>query len=145
MPSRWGAPSRVGRMIVASANPHRPPGRESAPLDDKRMPTRADFQSMRDANLAAPSDPGHFEEFAARTAAMVHEVPAWTEEQVRSLHTPTMLVFGDRDFSPLADVVELFELLANAQLAVLPGTTHIGVTQRTPELLSVITPFLDAD
>jgi len=56
---------------------------------------------------------------------------------------PTLLVFGDRDFSPLPDVVELFEILPNAQLAVLPATTHVGVTRR-PEVLALITPFLDA-
>ena len=38
-----GSPTRVGRLIVASADAHRPPGRESAPLDDDRMPTAADF------------------------------------------------------------------------------------------------------
>src|SRR5215831_6209143 len=113
-----GAPTRVGKLIVASADAHRPPGRESAPLDDDRMPTPADFQ------------------------AMVHEFPGWTDE-LRSLPVPTMLNFGDRDFSPLPDVVEMFELLPNAQLAVLPGTTHVGVTRRPGEVFALITPFLD--
>ena len=44
-----------------------------------------------------------------------------------------MLIFGDRDFSPLQDVVELFELLPNARLAMLPATTHVGVTRRHGE------------
>jgi len=57
---------------------------------------------------------------------------------------PTLLVFGDRDFSPLPDVVELFEILPNAQLAVLPATTHVGVMRRPAEVLALITPFLDA-
>jgi pimeloyl-ACP methyl ester carboxylesterase len=73
---------------------------------------------------------------------MVHEFPGWTDE-LRSLQMPTLLMFGDRDFSPLSDVVELLELLPNAQLAVLPGTTHVGVTRRPREVLSLITPFLD--
>src|SRR6516225_5569828 len=34
-----GAPARVGKLIVASADAHRPPGRESAPIDDDRLPT----------------------------------------------------------------------------------------------------------
>jgi pimeloyl-ACP methyl ester carboxylesterase len=55
-----------------------------------------------------------------------------------------MLIFGDRDFSPLADVLEMFELLPDAQLAVLPGTTHMGVSQRPAEVFALITPFLDA-
>jgi len=38
----------------------------------------------------------------------------------------------------------MFELLPNAQLAVLPGTTHVGVTRRPGEVLALIMPFLDA-
>jgi pimeloyl-ACP methyl ester carboxylesterase len=138
-----GAPTRVGKLIVASADAHRPPGRESAPLGEDRLPTPADFQAWRDAYEAVAPDPAHFDQFAARTSAMVHEFPAWTDE-LRSLQAPTLLVFGDRDFSPLADVLELFELLPDAQLAVLPGTTHVGLTRRPAELLALLTPFLDA-
>ncbi len=138
-----GAPSRVGKLIVASADAHRPPGRERAPLGDDRLPTPADFQAMRDAYDAVAPDPGHFDEFAARTSAMVHGFAGWTDE-LRALQPPTLLIFGDRDFSPLPDVVEMFELLPNAQLAVLPGTTHVGVSRRTTEMISLITTFLDA-
>ena len=138
-----GAPTRVGKLIVASADAHRPPGRESAPLDDDRMPTPADFQTWRDAYAAVAPDPSHFDEFAARTSTMVHEFPGWTDE-LRSLQVPTLLIFGDRDFSPLPDVVEMFDILPNAQLAVLPGTTHVGVTRRPGELAALITAFLDA-
>ena len=137
------APTRVGKLIVASADAHRPPGRESVPLADDRMPTSADFQAMRDAYDGVAPDPAHFDEFAVKASAMVHEFSGWTDE-LRSLQAPTMLIFGDRDFSPLADVVEMFELLPNAQLAVLPGTTHIGVTRRPRELLALIEPFLYA-
>jgi pimeloyl-ACP methyl ester carboxylesterase len=137
------SPDRVRKLIVASADAHRPPGRESAPLDDDRMPTPADFQAMRDSYDAVAPDPAHFDEFAARTSTMVHEFAGWTDE-LRSLQAPTMLIFGDRDFSPLADVLEMFELLPDAQLAVLPGTTHMGVSQRPAEVFALITPFLDA-
>ena len=138
------APTRVGKLIVASADGHRPPGRESAPLDEDRLPTQADFQEMHDAYKAVAPDPEHFDEFAAKVPAMVHEFAGWTDE-LRSLRAPTLLIFGDRDFSPLPDVLELLELLPNAQLAVLPGTTHVGVTRRPSEVLALITPFLDAD
>jgi len=106
------------------------------------MPTPTDFQEMRDAYDAVAPDPAHFDEFAAKTEALVHAFPGWTDE-LRSLRVPTLLIFGDRDFSPLPDVVEMFGLLPNAQLAVLPGTTHIGVTRRPGEVLALITPFLD--
>ena len=70
--------------------------------------------------------------------------PGWWTDELRSLQVPTLLIFGGRDFSPLPDVVEMFELLPDAQLAVLPGTTHVGVTRRPGEVLALITPFLDA-
>ena len=136
-------PSRVAKIIVASSDPHRPPGRVSPPLSEDRMPTPADFQAIRDAYEAVAPNPAHFEEFALRTSTMVvNEFAGWTDE-LRSLSTPTLLVFGDRDFTPLHHVVEMFELLPDAQLAVLPGTTHMGVTRRTEELLALITRFLD--
>ena len=138
------APTRVRRLIVASADPHRPPGREGAPVADELLPTQADFEAMRDAYLAVAPDPGHFEKFAGRVSAMVHEVPGWTADEVRSLRAPTLLVFGDRDFNPVTDAAELYGLLPDARLAVLPGTTHMDVTRRPDELLALITPFLDA-
>ncbi len=138
------APELVGKMIVASANPHRPPGRESVPVDPALLPTQADFAAMREANLAVAPDPGHFEKFAGRTTAMVHEVPGRTAEELRSVRTPTLLVFGDRDFTPLSDAVELYELLPDARLAVLPGTTHMDVIRRPDELHPILTRFLDA-
>jgi pimeloyl-ACP methyl ester carboxylesterase len=137
------APDRVGRLIAASADPHRPPGRESAPISEDRLPTMAEFQEWGDAYAGVAPDPAGFEELAKRTTAAVHEVPPRTADELRSLRAPTLLIFGDRDFSPLADVVELFGLLPDAQLAVLPGTTHVGVTRRPNELLALITPFLD--
>jgi pimeloyl-ACP methyl ester carboxylesterase len=137
------APNRVGKLIVASADAHRPPGRESVPIDDDRLPTPADFQAMRAAYEAVAPDPAHFDEFAASTSAMVHEFPGWTEE-LRSLRVPTLLIFGDRDFWPLRDVAELIELLPDAQLAVLPGTTHFDVTRRPDEVFALISSFLPA-
>jgi len=79
----------------------------------------------------------------ARTHGQQRHARRFTDE-LRSLRVPTLLIFGDRDFSPLPDVVEMFEFLPNAQLAVLPGTTHVGVTRRPGEVLALITPFLDA-
>lgn len=138
-----GQPALVGKLIVASADPHRPPGREGAPLGEDRLPTPADFQAWRDAYEAVAPDPAHFDEFAARMSAMVHEFRGWTDE-LRSLQVPTLLIFGDRDFTPLPEVVEMFELLPAAQLAVLPGTTHVGVTRRPGEVLALTVPFLGA-
>lgn len=73
----------------------------------------------------------------------------------RAIKAPVLLIIGDSDIVRPEHVVELFRLLgggvagdlhplAASQLAVLPGTTHIGLVDRGEWLLSMITPFLDA-
>jgi pimeloyl-ACP methyl ester carboxylesterase len=53
-----------------------------------------------------------------------------------------LLVFGDTDFTPLRNAVEMLDLIPNAQLAVLPGTTHMGVSRSGERLRALIEPFL---
>src|SRR3954469_9734761 len=136
------AADRGGKLILASADVYRPPAHDTAPIDDDRLPTPADFQEMRDAYEAVAPDPEHFDAFGERLTAIVHGFAGWTDE-LRTLRAPTLLMFGDRDFVPLPDVVATAEVLPNAQLAVLPGTTHVGMARRPNELLALMTPFLD--
>ena len=68
---------------------------------------------------------------------------------------PTPLIIGDSDVVRPEHAVELFRLrgggvpgdlasLPNARLAVLPGTTHVGVMESSDLLLAMIPAFLDA-
>lgn len=77
-------------------------------------------------------------------------------EGVAAISVPTLLVVGDADGVRLPHIVEMYALLGGgladigigeppkSQLAVLPGTTHLGIITRTDLLLPIITPFLDA-
>jgi len=78
-----------------------------------------------------------------------------TAEEVRSIQAPALLVIGDADIVRPEHTVEMFRLLGGgvlgdfvglppSRLAVLPGSTHITVMQRTELLLSMVTEFLDA-
>jgi pimeloyl-ACP methyl ester carboxylesterase len=78
-----------------------------------------------------------------------------SEDQVRSIKAPAMLIVGDADIVRPEHVVKMFQLLGGgvpgdlvglprSQLAVLPGTTHVTLITRTNWLLSMIPPFLDA-
>ena len=78
----------------------------------------------------------------------------WSEE-IRGIAAPTLLVYGDADVVRPEHMVELFRLLGGgvngdlaglpaSRLAVLPGTTHIGVMEQTDLLLAIIPRFLDA-
>jgi pimeloyl-ACP methyl ester carboxylesterase len=78
-----------------------------------------------------------------------------SEDQVRSIKAPTMLIVGDADVVRPEHVVKMFRLLGGgvpgdlvglprSRLAVLPGTTHVTLVTRTAWLVSMIPEFLDA-
>jgi pimeloyl-ACP methyl ester carboxylesterase len=139
-------PELVGRLVIASVD-HRPGHEEvtdpDAPDMAKRMPTEADFQSMRDFYARVAPDPGHFDDFAVKASAMVHAHEGWSDEQLASIAAPTLVMVGDTDFVPLPHAVAMYELIPNARLAVLPDTTHMGVTRHPERVLPMLLPFLD--
>jgi pimeloyl-ACP methyl ester carboxylesterase len=80
---------------------------------------------------------------------------AWSPEEVRAISAPTMIVIGDSDGTTPEHAVELFRLrgggvfgdlagLPDARLAVLPGTTHVGLIGRADWLAPMIGEFLEA-
>ena len=78
-----------------------------------------------------------------------------SDDQLRSIKLPTLLIVGDADVVRPEHVVQMFRLLGGgmpgdlvglprSQLAVLPGTTHVTLITKTDWLLSMVRPFLDA-
>jgi pimeloyl-ACP methyl ester carboxylesterase len=76
-------------------------------------------------------------------------------ETIRAVAAPTMIIVGDADIITPEAAVELFRLrgggvpgdflpMPSAQLAILPGTTHMMLIERTEWLGSMIPRFLDA-
>jgi pimeloyl-ACP methyl ester carboxylesterase len=79
----------------------------------------------------------------------------WPAEAVRAIAAPTLIVIGDSDGIRPEHAAAMFRLrgggvfgdlagLPAAQLAVLPGTTHVGLLDRAEWLVAMVTPFLDA-
>ena len=70
------APARVGRLIVASADALRPPGRESVPLTEDRMPTAADFEQVDECRLRPADHEQYYRIFIRRDGLVQHFVVA---------------------------------------------------------------------
>ncbi|HEV7887659.1 MAG TPA: alpha/beta fold hydrolase, partial [Acidimicrobiales bacterium] len=138
-------PDRVGRLVLASTH-YRNDGYHPEIFDpaqtSPRLPTQADFQAMQDAYNQVAPDPAHFEAFMNKASNMVGSFPGWDAERLRAITAPTLLIVGDTDFVRLDHAVEMFDLIANAHLAVLPSTTHMGVMGRPDVVLPMVEPFL---
>jgi pimeloyl-ACP methyl ester carboxylesterase len=100
--------------------------------------------------------PGDFPKLLGKMGDLLRKDYDWSKD-VAAIKAPTMLVFGDADAVRPAHFVEFFGLLgggkkdgswdrsgvSNAQLAVLPNTTHYDIFA-SPVLGPTIVPFLTA-
>ena len=68
----------------------------------------------------------------------------WTPKEIKSIDAPTLVIIGDHDIIRLEHAVLMFRLLSTAQLAVLPGTDHLTIVNRSDWLLSMVEAFLDS-
>jgi pimeloyl-ACP methyl ester carboxylesterase len=99
--------------------------------------------------------PQDFATLFTKKQAMDRAVRDISPEAFRSLKAPVLLIAGDSDLITPEHAVEMFRLLGGgvfgdaapmpaSQLAILPGTSHVGVADRAEMLLAMIPPFLDA-
>ena len=97
--------------------------------------------------------PEQWNTLVAKNVDLDRHFDGWTADQVRSVQAPTLLLVGDADIVRPEHTVEMFRLLgggvngdvaglSRSRLAVLPGTTHVGVLGRVDWLGSMILDFL---
>ncbi|HEY3483717.1 MAG TPA: alpha/beta hydrolase [Streptomyces sp.] len=140
-------PERVGRLVIASTE-YRPDGYYDEILHPEqhwgsaRLPSEADFQEMAGAYARTAPDPAHFQDFLAKCTATAHSHPGWSDEELRALAVPTLMVIGDTDFVRIDHAADMLRLIPDAELAVLPATTHMQVTHRTTALVPMLEEFL---
>jgi pimeloyl-ACP methyl ester carboxylesterase len=137
-------PDRVRRAVVASAQyldggyrPEIHDPKQDSPL----LPTADDFAAMTAAHAEVSPTPDRFAETARKTQQALFPLPGWSDEQLRAITAPTLVVIGDRDFVRPQHAVDMHELIPGSQLAVLPDHLH----QQVPgsELIApIVTRFL---
>lgn len=114
----------------------------------KGTPIQEQYDSLGD-------DPAHFPEFVRKVISIDLKPYDWSKE-VKNIQAPLLMAIGDADGVRYEHALELFRAkgggkmgdlhgLPQSRLAILPGTTHIGMIQRTDWLLPMVTDFLDAD
>ena len=138
-------PAKVRRLVLAAVNIRSDgyhPEITAPEQDDPRLPTEEEFAAWRTAYESVAPNPDDFFPFLERMQPVVHDWPGWTADEIRSITAPTLLVIGDRDFVRLDHAAEMLDLFADCRLAVLPGTKHTEVMQRSEVLRAIVGPFL---
>lgn len=93
----------------------------------------------------SPDGPEHYPVVAAKLADM-HEVePALTAADLGGVRSRTLVMVGDDDEMPLEHAVAMYEAIPDAELAIVPGTSH-GLLAEKPALCNgMIVDFLAND
>lgn len=102
------------------------------------------------------NDPAKFPDFIKKVISIDLKPYDWSKE-VKNIKAPIFMAIGDADGVRYEHALELFRAkgggkmgdvhgLPKSRLAIVPGTTHIGMMmQRANWLIPMITDFLDSD
>ena len=93
----------------------------------------------------SPDGIGHYDVVAAKLAATHADEPALNASELQELTTRTLVMVADDDEVRLEHAVEMYRGLPDAELAVVPGTSH-GLLMEKPDMChQLITDFLSQD
>jgi pimeloyl-ACP methyl ester carboxylesterase len=140
-------PDLVHKLVAISAN-YDPSGLVPDALEvlTSMRPDSDDLATFRTwYQAASPDGAGHWPTAVAKFQAMVSAQPNITSEQLGRISVPTLVVAGDDDMITLEHTTALFRAISNAELAIVPGTSHALIMEK-PELVNrLVIDFLQRE
>jgi pimeloyl-ACP methyl ester carboxylesterase len=134
-------PDLVPRLVVICGVFHRDGWHPDAIDPDADPP---DVLADGYAELS-PDGPGHFPVVYAKLARMNFEEPTLSASDLSGVTSRTLVMVGDDDEVTLEHAIAMYRGLPDAELAVVPGTSH-GLLHEKPALCNaMIVDFLTTD
>jgi len=150
-------PELVRKLIFVGGASYKPDGFYSQLLEGEKKMTAEDLAGTpwQKAYARMAPNPHDWPKLVEKIKQLDLTWRGLRDDDLRSIKAPTLLIVGDADVVKPEHVVQMLRLLGGgvpgdivglprSQLAVLPGTTHVTIIGKTDWLLSMITPFLNA-
>lgn len=124
-------PAIINKMIIASsfykrsaAAPQFWEGFDHATID--MMP-----QSLKDGFLKVNNDEKALQNMFNKDVQRMKKFRGWSDEQMKSINAPALIINGNNDVGSVEHAVEMYRVVSNAQLLVLPGKhgVYIGAIE----------------
>jgi pimeloyl-ACP methyl ester carboxylesterase len=93
----------------------------------------------------SPDGADHWPVIFGKLQRMATTEPALAVEELRPIKAPFLVMSGDDDAIDLHHTISLYENLTDAQLAVLPGTSHVVFLEKPETVNEMILEFLAAE
>ncbi len=137
-------PERLGRVVAYGVNfdqsgyrkgDERDPPSSAGELFSVEGPKRYREQSPH---------PDRWDEFVANIYQTWITEPDWSEDQMRSIQTPILVLDGiDEEVIDIDHVRLLADLLPNGELLLMPGTGHFAMVDQPAEFTRIVVDYLD--
>jgi pimeloyl-ACP methyl ester carboxylesterase len=147
-------PGTVRRVVYAGGTSYRRDGLYPEMLAEPD-PAADDLtgSAWHQAYVRVAPDPSRWPVLVAKNSELDRTFAGWPDEDIQAMTTPMLLIIGDSDIVRPEHTMRMFRLLGGgvigdlaglpaSQLAVLPGTSHVGLLDRVDWLQSMILEFL---
>jgi len=147
-------PALVRRVVFAGGTSYRRDGLYPEVLAEPESAADDLTGSVwHQAYLRVAPDPSRWPVLVAKNRDLDRTFAGWPDEAIQAVTAPVLLIIADSDIVRPEHTVQMFRLLGGgvigdiaglpaSQLAVLPGTSHIGLLDRVGWLQSMILEFL---
>ena len=145
-------PKLIDRLAICGTNG------DNEGLDPKMLKQMQDGLSS-DPQKAAASMPTMLREAYEQVAPRPQDWPVlvqrvfeqavsfkgWTDDQLKAVKSPVLVMIGDQDIVPVAHANKLYKLFSQSELAVLPRTDHMASVSRVEWVAIMLGEFLTAN
>jgi pimeloyl-ACP methyl ester carboxylesterase len=132
-------PELVKRLVMISGGFNK--SGEAAPDAEWNVDQLAEFVGPAYGEVS-PDGIDHFKVVATKIGEMAAVEPNLQASELAKVRQRSLVMFSDDDLVTLTHAVEMYDALPNAELAIVPGTSHF-LTQEKPDLVNkLVVDFL---
>jgi len=133
-------PDLLKRVVLVGANYH---------YDGLRPMPMFHLEGERFEEWAAkygelsPNGKEHARDVIAKTLHMFDTEPAFSVEDLKKISVPILVMAGDDDLMELGHTTSMYEAIPGAQLAIVPGTSHAVLKEKSKLSSKLIRNFFE--
>ena len=133
------APELLRRVVVIGANYH---FNGLMPMESFDTESEDFAQWAQRYGENSPDGPQHARVVEEKTRIMTFSQPTLKPRDLATITVPVMVMAGDDDVAKLEHTCAMYEAIPESQLAIVPGTSHMLLKERTRECVRIIDHFL---
>ena len=109
-------------------------------MDTPPTPDSPCFQFQRESYQKVAPDPGYWPRFWHKVVSI--QWTGFSNEELAKIKAPLLIALGDHDFVRLDHAFSAFQLIPNAELAVIPDAGHFALFSEPDRVIPIVHHFL---